>query len=89
MYKDVAEYVKNCPQCQVAMGHYVGHKTKPGSIIANRPLDLLCINFTKIDPSWDGKKNVLVLTDAFSRFSQSPVTPYQKTLTISKIIVDR
>ena len=41
MYKDVAEDVKNCPQCQVAKVHYTSSKTKLGSIIANGPLDLL------------------------------------------------
>ena len=89
IYKDVAEYVKNCPWCWVAKGHYVGLKTKPDSNIAKEPLDILCVNFTKIDPSRDGKKDVLVLTDAFSTLSQVFVTPNQKALTMAKIIVDK
>ena len=90
MYKDVVEYVKkNCPWCQVAKGHYVGLKMKPGSIIANGQLDLLCVNFTKIGPSRDGKENILVLTDAFSKFIQAFVTPNQKALTVAKITVDK
>ena len=59
MYKDVVEYEKICPWCQVAKGQYVGPKTKSGAIIANGPLDLLCVNFTKMDPSRDGKEDVL------------------------------
>ena len=89
MYKDVAEYVKNCPWCQVAKGHYVGPKTKPGSIIVNGPLDLLCVDFTKMDPLGDGKEDVLVLTDAFPKFNQAFVTSNQKTLIMAKIIVDK
>ena len=89
MYKDIAEYVKDCPWCQVAKGPYVGPKTEPGSIIANGPLDLLCVDFTTMDPSRDGKKNVLVLTDTFSKFIQAFVTPNKKALTIAKIIVDK
>ena len=42
MYKDVAEYMNNCPHCQVAKGYYVGLKTKLVS------LDLLYINFMKM-----------------------------------------
>ena len=80
MYKDIAQYVKDCPQCQVAKGPSVGPKTKPGSNIANGPLNLLCVDFTTMDPSRDGKENVLVLTDAFVKFSQAFVTPNQKTL---------
>ena len=89
MYKDVAQYVKDCPPCRVAKGPYVGPKTQPGSIVANGPLDLLCVDFTTMDPSRDGKENVLVLTDAFSKFSQAFVTPNQKALTVAKIIVDK
>ena len=42
-----------------------------------------------MDPSRDGKENVLVLTDAFSKFSQAFVTPNQKALTVAKITVDK
>ena len=41
-----------------------------------------------MDPSRDGKENALVLTDAFSKFSQAFVTPIQKALNMAKIIVD-
>ena len=60
MFQDVTEYVKNCPWCQIAKGNYTGPKTKLGLITANDPLDLLCIDFTKLDLSKDGKKNILV-----------------------------
>ena len=89
MYKDIAQYVKDYLHCQVAKGPYVGPKTQPGSIIANGLLDLLCVDFTNMDPSRDGKENVLVLTDAFSKLSQAFVTPNQKALTVAKIIVDK
>ena len=73
----------------MANGPYVGPKTQPGSIRANGPLDLLCVDFTTMDPSRDSKENALVLTDAFSKFSQAFVTPNQRALTVAKIIVDK
>ena len=48
MFQDVTNYVKNCPQCQMAKGDYTDPKTKLGTIIANNPVDLLCIDFTKV-----------------------------------------
>ena len=51
MYREVAQYVKDCPCCQVAKGPHVGPKTQPGSIIANGLLDLLCVDFIPMDPS--------------------------------------
>ena len=89
MFQDVTNYVKTCPQCQTAKGDYTDPKTKPGTIIANNPVDLLCIDFTKVDPSKCGKENILVLTDAFTKFSQVFITPNQKVLTMAKILVEK
>ena len=86
MFQNVTNYVKTCPHCQTVKGDYIDPKTKPGTIIANNPMDLLCINFTKVDPSKSGKGNILVLTDAFTKFSQAFVTPNQKGAYHSKNI---
>ena len=67
LLQDITNWVKNCKQCQTAKGPYVDPDPSQGSIIANNPMDLLCIDFMKMDPSKDGKENVLVMTDAFSR----------------------
>ena len=69
----------------MAKGPYVGPKTQTNTIITNGPLDLLCVDFTTMDPSRDGKENVLVLTDAFSKFSQAFVILHQKALTMAQI----
>ena len=45
--------------------------------------------FLKVDPSRDGKENILVLTDAFTKFSQAFITNNQKALTISKVLVKK
>ena len=81
--------MRNCPYCQRVNGDYLDLKTKPCSIIAHNPLDLLCTNFTKVDPSKNGKENIIVMTDAFTKFSQVFITPNQKVLTIAKILVDQ
>ena len=51
-------------------------------------MDLVCIDFTKVESSKDGKENILVLTDVFTKFSQAFVTPNQKAITIAKILVE-
>ena len=60
-----------------------------GSLTAQQPLELLCIDFTKADVAKGGKENILVLTDAFSKYSQAIVTNNQKALTIAKILVEK
>ena len=50
MNQYVTDYVTYCHQCHVAKGHYKGPHTQQGSLVANNPLDLLCIDFLKVDP---------------------------------------
>ena len=71
MFHDVTNYVKDWPQCQIAKGEYTEPNTIPGVIIANAPTDLMCVDFTKVDPSKDGKESILVSTDALTKFSQA------------------
>ena len=40
MYKDIAQYVKDCPHCQVAKGPYVGPRSLNGH--------LLCVDFNLV-----------------------------------------
>ena len=89
MFQDVTKYVKDCLQCQIVKGDYTKPNTIPGVIIANNAMDLVCVDFTKVDPSKEGKENILVLTDAFTRLSQAFVTPNQKAITVAKILVDK
>ena len=76
-------------QCQTAKGLYVDPDPAQGSIVANNPMDLLCIDFMKVDPSKDGKENVLVMTDVFLKFSVAVVTSNQQAKTVAKALVDK
>ena len=89
MNHDTTEYITNCHQCHVAKGHYTGLHTQQGSPVANNPWDLLCIDFLKVDTSRDGKENILVLTDAFTKFSQAFITNNQKAPNITKVLVEK
>ena len=89
MFQDVTKYIKECPQCQNVKGDYTEPNTIPGVVIANNSMDLMCIDFTKVGPSKDGRENILVLTDTFTKFSQAFVTPNDEAITITKILEDR
>ena len=68
MAKDAQNWATNCRCCQVALGDYTQPKPKIDHLEAHNPLDLVCLDFTKIDPSKTGKENVLVIPDAFTKF---------------------
>ena len=78
LLQDVKNWVENYKWCQTAKGPYVDPDSAQGSIIANNPMDLLCIDFMKVEPSKEGKENVLVMTNAFPNFSVAVVTPNQQ-----------
>ena len=89
LLQDITNWVKNWKQCQTAKSPYVDPDPAQGSIIANNLMDLLCIDFMKVDPSKDGKENVLAMTDAFSKFSVAVVMPNQQAKTVAKALVDK
>ena len=89
MAKDAQDWVTNCRRCQIARGDYNQPKPKIGHLEAHNPLDLVCLDFTKIDPSKTGKENVLVITDAFTKFSLAVCTPNQTAKTVAKVLVEK
>ena len=89
IYLDVVEYVTKYHQHYIAKGHHTGLQTQQGSLVANNPVDLLCIDFTMTDPPKDDKEDILVLTDAFTKFSQALITNSHKAHNVTKILVDR
>ena len=89
MAADVAQWLSQCSHCQVAQGNYTTPKPIIGYLESHNPLDLLCLDFTKVDPSRTGKENILVMTDAFSKFSVAMVTNNQKALTVAKALVEK
>ena len=89
MAKDAQNWVLNCHHCQIAQGDYTQPKPKIGHLEANNPLDLVCLDLTKIDPSKMGKENVLIITDAFTKFSLTVCTLNQIAKTVAKVLVDK
>ena len=55
MAKDAQNWVTNCRCCQIAHGDYTQPKPKIGHLEVHNPLDLVCLDFTKVDLSKTGK----------------------------------
>ena len=89
MFADTDRWIAQCEWCHIAKGNYTEPKTQQGTLTANQPLELLCIDFTKADPSKGGKENILILTDAFLKFSQAFVTSSQKAIIVAKLLVEK
>ena len=88
MVKDIENWCKTCERCLIAKGPKSKLKAKMGSILAARPLDILAIDFTLMEKAKDGKENVLVMTDVFTKFTQVYPTRDQKSTTVAKVLVN-
>ena len=71
LLQDITNWLKNCKWCQSTKGPYIDPDPWQGLIIGKTPMDVLGVDFMKVDPSKDGKENVLVMTDAFSKLSRA------------------
>ena len=89
MAKDAQNWVTNCYHCRIAQSHYSQPKPKICHLETHNTLDLVCLDFTKIDPSKTGKENVLVITDAFTKFSLAVCTPNQTAKMVAKTLVKK
>ena len=85
MYREVKDYIDNCERC--TMGNAMVIHTTSGHLLASCPLKILAIDFTKMETTNDGKEDVLILTDVFTKFSLAIPTSNQEAVTIAKVLV--
>ncbi|XP_024120340.2 uncharacterized protein LOC112141437 [Oryzias melastigma] len=83
MVADVEKKVKTCSRC-------IRTKARPEkaaplvNISTTRPLELLCMDFLSLEPDKSGTKDILVITDHFTKFAVAIPTPNQKARTVAK-----
>ena len=75
MAADAYNWVIKCSHCQMAKGNYITSRPKISHLESNSPMDYLCLDLTKIDPSRTAWENVLTMTNTFSKFSVTVMTP--------------
>uniref|UniRef100_A0A8C2GGE5 Gypsy retrotransposon integrase-like protein 1 n=2 Tax=Cyprinus carpio TaxID=7962 RepID=A0A8C2GGE5_CYPCA len=87
MNEDVEQWVKQCQRCVLAKMPQPKIKAPWASFLASRPLEVVAVDFTTLEPATDGRENILVVTDVFTKFSQAFPTRDQKAETTAKILL--
>ena len=87
MCGEVRSYTDACETCTMGRRRRPSTNTTSGHLIASRPLEVLATDFTKLDQASDGRENVLVMTDVFSKFTQAVPTRNQEAATVAKVLV--
>ena len=70
---DIEKKVKNCPRCIMRMTY---------------PMDLVCMDFLSLEMSAGGYKNILVITDHFTRYAHALPSKNQTAKTTTRLFVD-
>ncbi|KAG1928789.1 interleukin-1 receptor accessory protein-like 1-A, partial [Pimephales promelas] len=89
MRKDVDRWCRECRRCVVAKATQPKLRTFMGNLMASRPLEIVAIDFSILEKSSDGKENLLVVTDVFSKFSQAYPTVDQRSSTVARVLTEQ
>lgn len=86
MFTDIQDYCDSCERCKIGK---IGKKVKTTfkSVVAKRPLEIVAIDFTQLEPGTGGVENVLVITDVFTKYTQAVPTRDQKAKTVARVLL--
>lgn len=87
MGEDIKQWCQDCTRCTLAKSTKPKIHAPMGHLLASRPNQILAVDFTLLEPSTDGREQVLVMTDVFSKFTQAVPTRDQKATTVANVLV--
>ncbi|CAI5655207.1 unnamed protein product [Oreochromis niloticus] len=87
MASDIEKKIRTCTRC-------VCRKALPEraaplvNITTTRPLELVCMDFLSVEPDRSNTKDILVITDHFTKYAVAGPTQNQKARTVAKWLWD-
>ena len=88
MIGHVREHIQNCFQCAVTKTPTPKVRPPMRHLLSFRPLERLAIDFLKLDRGLGNIEDVLVLTDAFTKFAVAVPCRDQKAPTVARVLRD-
>lgn len=87
MGQEIKRWCQNCERCSVSKNTQPQVRAPMGHLLASAPNQILAIDFSLLEPARDGRDQVLVLTDVFSKFTLAVPTRDQKASTVADVLV--
>lgn len=87
MASAVENMIKTCNRC--VRRKALPEKAAPlVNIKTSRPLELVCMDYLSLEPDRSNTKDILVITDHFTKYAVAVPTPNQKARTVAKALWD-
>lgn len=87
--KTVKEYIKSCARCLLSKPALPVSHTPRRHLYASSPLEIVSIDFLKMDQGKGGYEDILVCTDVFTKFAVAVPCRDQTALTTAKTLKRR
>ena len=84
--KDVKEYVDSCSICQERTSAAPSAQAKLRPILADRPFQLIAMDFMELPQSVSGNKHCLVVSDYYTKWPEVFAVPDQKATTVAHVL---
>ena len=88
MEADVRAHIRKCERCVKAKVSEPMPKVPMRHLLAFRPLEVLAIDFVKIDRGRGGYEDILVMTDVYTKYVQAVPCRDQSAETVAKVLRD-
>lgn len=87
MATDIEAQIKACGRC-VRRKFLPDKAARLVSIRTSRPMELVCMDFLSLEPDSKNTKDILVITDHFTKYAVAVPTRDQKATTVAKCLWD-
>ena len=84
LHTDVCSYVAKCVRCIKRKSHH--HTATMVPIHVSHPMELIHLDFLKIEPSKGNYENVLIVIDHYTRYAQAYACKNQTALTTARCL---
>ena len=83
----VEEYYRAFERCTLAKDVHTQPRSFMGHLTASKPNDMLAIDFSVLEPASDGRENILIMTDVFSKYVHAIPTCNQIVVAVAEALV--